>query len=35
MGAGWLWRSGMIGSMTEVELGCFGVFEVEKVRVGW
>jgi hypothetical protein len=29
---GWLWRSGMIGSMLEVELGCFGVFEVEKVR---
>jgi hypothetical protein len=29
---GWLWRSGMIGSMLEVELGCFGVLEVEKVR---
>jgi hypothetical protein len=27
---GWLWHSDMIGIMLEVELGCFGVSEVEK-----
>jgi hypothetical protein len=32
VGDGWLWRSDMIDSMPEVELGCFGVFEVERVR---
>jgi hypothetical protein len=31
-GDGWLWHSGMIGSMSEVGLGCFGVFKVEKAR---
>jgi hypothetical protein len=42
VGDGWLWRSGMIGSIPEVGIGCFGVFEVEKVRdrmvsiaIGW
>jgi hypothetical protein len=42
VGDGWLWCSAKIGSMPEVGLGCFGVFEVEKVRdrmvsiaIGW
>jgi hypothetical protein len=32
VGDGWLWCSGMIDSMPEVGLGCFGVFVVEKVK---
>jgi hypothetical protein len=32
VGDGWLWRSGMIDSMPEVGLGCFGVFVVDKVK---
>jgi hypothetical protein len=29
---GWLWCSGMIDSMSEVGLGYFGVFVVERVK---
>jgi hypothetical protein len=32
VGDGWLWHSDMIDSMSEVGLGCFGVFVVEKVK---
>jgi hypothetical protein len=32
VGDGWLRCSAKIGSMSEVGLGCFGVFEVETVR---
>jgi hypothetical protein len=29
---GWLWRNGWIGSMSEVEFGCFDKLVVEKVK---
>jgi hypothetical protein len=32
VGDGWLWCSGMIDSMPEVGLGCFGVFVVERMK---
>jgi hypothetical protein len=32
VGDGWLWCSGMVGSMPEVGLGYFGVFVLERVN---